>query len=70
MCKTNNTIMTKVNGLMGLQKFAEELQSQMDAIIIRQRYIIHHFVANCLRGYLALYDSNPLCSTYPGSFEI
>ena len=32
MCKANNTIVTKVNELMELRKFAEELQNQMDAI--------------------------------------
>ena len=32
MCKANNAIVTKVNELMELRKFAEELQNQMDAI--------------------------------------
>ena len=32
MCKANNTIVTKVNELMELRKFAEEIQNQMDAI--------------------------------------
>ena len=32
MCTANNTMVTKVNELMELRKFAEELQNQMDAI--------------------------------------
>ena len=32
MCKANNANVTKVNELMELRKFAEEIQNQMDAI--------------------------------------